>query len=274
MTNTEENPSVLRTRRNIVKAGAVLASAVSLALAGTKNALAWDGDNDCDDRGRPRPSSRCLLKGTMVQTARGQRKVEDLAIGDMVPTMFGGTRPVQWIARYPLKKSNPSKSWVEDALPVRIARSALAPNVPHRDLYVTDGHALFLDGFLVPVGNVINGASITRAKWDCDELEFFHIKVERHDVIFAEGAPVETALTVDEGAVNFAEYFRRYGTPKTQETPCAPRVSYGGGHGQFRSRIRSAVSPWLDRREPLDVIRDRLEERGANLLRQEELLRA
>ena len=29
----------------------------------------------------------------------------------------------------------------EDALPVRIARSALAPNVPHADLYVTAHHS-------------------------------------------------------------------------------------------------------------------------------------
>jgi hypothetical protein len=104
-----------------------------------------------------------------------------------------------------------------------------------------------------------------------DELGFFHIKLERHDVIYAEGAAVETLLTVDEAAVNFAEYFRRYGTPKTRETPCAPRVSYGGGRGELKSRIRSAISPWLDRREPLDVLRDRLEERALTLSRQPEL---
>ena len=104
-----------------------------------------------------------------------------------------------------------------------------------------------------------------------DELEYYHIKLESHDVIYAEGAPVETLLTVDESAVNFAEYFRRYGTPKTQEKPCAPRVTYGGGRGELKSRIRSAVSPWLDRRQPLDVIRDRLEERALTLSRQPEL---
>ena len=187
--------------------------------------------------------------------------------------MFGGLRPVQLIGRYPLKKSDPSKPWVKDALPVRIARSALAPNVPHADLHVTGGHSLFLDGLLVPVGNLINGTSIRRDERDCDELEFFHIKLESHDVIYAEGVPVDTLLNVDESAVNFAEYFRRYGVPERPETPCAPRVTYGGGRGEFKSRVRSAMSPWLDCREPLDVIRDRLEERGLALSRQFEIVR-
>ena len=40
---------------------------------------------------------------------------------------------------------------------------------------------------------------------------------------------------------------------------------------QLKSRMRSALSPWLDRRAPLDVIRDRLEERAIMLSRQAEL---
>jgi hypothetical protein len=204
-------------------------------------------------------------------TAEGESKVEDLAIGDVLPAMFGGTRPIQWIGRYPLKKSDPSKPWVEDARPVRIARSALAPDVPQADLYVTRSHALYIDGLLVPAGCLINGATITLYEArDCDELEFFHIKLESHDVIYAEGAPVETLLDVDERAVNFAEYFRRYGAPNREETPCAPRVSIAGRRGELKSRIRSAMSPWIDRREPIDVIRDQLEERGITLFRQSE----
>jgi hypothetical protein len=46
---------------------------------------------------------------------------------------------------------------------------------------------------------------------------------------------------------------------------CAPFSSYGGRRGELRSRIRSALSPWLDCREQIDVIRDRLEEGGAVL---------
>jgi Hint domain len=246
-----------RTRRNMLKMGAILAP---VALVGIKRAHAAPA---CA------VGCNCFLKGTKIQTADGERKVEDLAIGDMLPTVFSGMAPIQWIARYPLKKSDPLRPWVRDAMPVRIARSALAPGVPQADLYLTGNHALFIDGLLIAVGNLINGMTITRHEAsEYDELEFFNIKLERYDVIYAEGAPVETLLDVDERAVNFAEYFRRYGTPKTPDAPCAPRVSHGGGRGELKSRLRSAISPWLDRREPVDVIRDRLEERGLALSRQ------
>ena len=197
--------------------------------------------------------------------------MENLAIGDLLPSLFGGLRPIQWIARYPIKKSDPSKPWVKDALPARIARGALGPNVPQADLYVTAGHALLIDGVLVPAEMLINGATIERFEAsEYDELEFFHIKFESHDVIYAEGAPVETLLEVDESAVNFAEYHRRYGTPAAPELLCAPHVYFGGRLGQLRSRLRSAISFWVDFREQADVVRDRLEEGGMFPSRQSE----
>ena len=98
---------------------------------------------------------------------------------------------------------------MKDALPVRIARSALSPDVPHTDLYVTGYHSLLIDGVLVPAEMLINGVTATSCEArEYDQLEYFHIKLESHDVIYAEGAPVETLLTVDEFAVNFAGYLR------------------------------------------------------------------
>ena len=166
-------------------------------------------------------------------------------------------------------KSDPSKPWVKEVLPIRIVRSALAPNVPQADLYVTQTHALFIDGVLVPAGNLINDITITLYEArEHDELEFFHIKLESHDVIYAEGAPVETLRNFDENAVNFVDYLRKYGTPKTEETPCVPIVSYGGPRrGALKSRVRSAIAPWFDCRKQIDVIRDRLEERAIMLSR-------
>ena len=275
MTNLNElHLNARRTRRNVLKMGAILTSAAVASLATVKDGAAEDDNGQGKDKGQHKGEGgdvHCLMRGTTIKTADGDRKIEDLAIGDLLPTMFGGLRRIRWIARYPLKKSDPSKPWVKGVLPVRVSRSALAPDVPHTDLYVTGEHSLFLDGLLVPVGNLINGASITRDERYCDELEYFNIKLESHDVIYAEGAAVETIVNVDESAVNFAEYFRKYGVPETDETRCAPYASYGGGRGEFKSRIRSAMSPWLDRREPLDVIRDRLEERGIALSRQLEL---
>jgi hypothetical protein len=221
----------------------------------------------------PSPSSHnCFLKGTKIRTVEGERKIEDLAIGDLLPTMSGGLRAVQWIGRYSRKKSDPSKAWVKDALPVRIDRSALAPNVPHADLYVTAAHSLLIDGVLVPAELLINGATITRYEPESDELDFFHIKLESHDVVYAEGVPTETLFYVDESFVNFADYLRQYGMPAAEDGRCAPVVSIGG-RAELMSRFRSALSPWIDLRNQADVVRDRLEERGVTLSRQAELAR-
>jgi hypothetical protein len=39
-------------------------------------------------------------------------------------------------------------------------------------------------------------------------------------------------------------------------------VTFNGGRGELKSRLRSAASFVIDRRQPLDVIRDNLEERA------------
>jgi hypothetical protein len=191
-----------------------------------------------------------------------------LSLGDLLPTVFGGIFPIQWIGRYSLKKSYPTKAWVKKVLPVRVARSALDLDVPRADLYVTREHALLIDGVLVTAGSLINGTTITVYNpRELDELEFFHIKLERHNAIYAEGAPCETMINVEASAVNFADYPRNHGHPTTQEARCAPLLSCTGGRREIRSRFRSAMSPWIDRRQKLDIIRDELEERGLAVLR-------
>ena len=257
MTNVPENLGAQRTRRNIMKMGAIVVPAM---LASVKSAQATPTGCSSVTAALGR-CGNCFLKGTKIETAEGERRIEDLAIGDLLPTMFGGLRPVQWIGRYPIKKSDPAKPWTKDALPVRIARSALAPNVPHADLYVTAHHSLLIDGALVPAQMLVNGTTITHYEPAGDELEFFHVKLESHDVVYAEGAPAETLLNVDELFVNFADYLRRYGMSATENGRCAPVVRIGG-RAELKSRFRSALSPWIDLRNRADVVRDQLEERG------------
>ena len=256
-----------------MRIGAIAGSAL-IAKANTAGADDFDRDRDWhwwrerDDRDRHQHDRQCFLKGTTVRTAEGDREIENLAVGDWLPTFFGGTRRIQWIGRYRYRKSDPAKAWVRSILPIRIARSALGPDVPNGDLYVTKTHALLIDGFLVQAGNLVNDATIRRYDArDLDELEFFHIKLERHDVIYAEGALTETLLELDESAANFAEYLRQYGPATTKETPCTPLLRYEYRRGEIKSCFRSAISPWIDRRQPVDIIRDKLDARGIALLR-------
>ena len=136
----------------------------------------------------------CFLKGTLIDTPDGQKKVEDLLIGDLVTTIGGAARPVQFISAYSYKKADPSRDWVEDVKPVVVRKSAISDNVPNRDLYMTRAHALYLDEMLVPVCNLINGSTIVvDDAEDLSELEYFHVKFESHDVVYAEGGLREHA---------------------------------------------------------------------------------
>ena len=61
------------------------------------------------------------------------------------------------------------------ATPVIVRRGALADNVPNRDLYLTKGHSLHLNGSLIPVEFLVNHRSIV---WDdrAQEVEIYHIE--------------------------------------------------------------------------------------------------
>jgi hypothetical protein len=250
--NSSDNQN---SRRNVVVAGAI---GVVAGLAAAAAALLSN-----DSQGG---SGSCFLKGTTIRTADGDRKIEDLAVGDLLSTAFGEIRPIQWIGYYSYKKDDQAKPWVKNLLPVRVARSALGPDLPHADLYLSKEHGLLIDGVLVTAGSLINGKTITLYDAsELNELELFHIKLAQHNVIYAEGAPCETLINFDERAVNFAEYLRRYGPPATQEARCAPWLSCTGGRREIKSRFRSAISPWIDCRQKLDLIRDDLRERGIAL---------
>ncbi len=210
----------------------------------------------------------CFLKGTLIDTPDGQKKVEDLLIGDLVTTIGGAARPVQFISAYSYRKADPTRDWVEDVKPVVVRKSAISDNVPNRDLYMTRAHALYLDDMLVPVCNLINGSTIVvDDAEDLSELEYFHVKFESHDVIYAEGAACESLLTVSESAKNFADYYRAHGFPESEQKPFAPIHSFCGRRGELASRIRSAASLIKESRRRLDLVRDRLEVRAASLVR-------
>ena len=119
-----------------------------------------------------------------------------------------------------------------------------------------------IDGVLVPAEILLNGTTITRYEPESDAMELFHIKLESHDVIYAEGAPVETLLTVQDSWVNFAEYFRQYGTVVADEARCAPHVHIWGGRVELKSDSAALSRLGSIAVSRADMVRDRLEERA------------
>jgi hypothetical protein len=130
----------------------------------------------------------CYCAGTLIRTGRGDVPVEALAVGDRVLTLSGEAKPLCWIG-FGQVLVTPGRRC--PATPVIVRRGALADGVPARDLRVTKGHALYLDGVLIPAEFLVNHRSIL---WDdrAQVVEFFHLEFAAHEVVFAEGAPAES----------------------------------------------------------------------------------
>ncbi|OYV37090.1 MAG: hypothetical protein B7Z81_06495 [Acidocella sp. 20-61-6] len=168
----------------------------------------------------------CFTPGTRIATPSGAIPIERLAIGDPVLTRFRGVQNIRWIGtrRYDGRFIGANHL----VLPVTIRAGALAPGIPARDLTVSPGHGICLDGALVPAWRLINGASITQAE-AVESVEYFHIELARHDLIFAETCPAESFLdeTFRAQFQNAAQYQALYPEGAPPQPSCLPRVEDG-----------------------------------------------
>lgn len=162
----------------------------------------------------------CFCRGTLIRTSSGDVPVEALAIGDRVVTLSGAAKPIIWIGMGRVLVTPGRRS---AATPIIVRRGALADDMPNRDLRITKGHSLYLDGVLTPAEFLINHRSIL---WDdrAQVVEFYHIELRAHDVLLAEGAPAETYR--DDGNRSLFQNANSgwSGLPKP---PCAPVLTGG-----------------------------------------------
>jgi hypothetical protein len=251
----KSRPDFVSSRRHFIHAASAVGGfALAKLLAPAKAAAQSKGKG----KGGGGGGAHCFLRGTKILTLQGERSIEDLRIGDFVSTISGKPKRIKWIGRMRVDRQT-----LRDVAraPVKIARGAFNGVLPHSDLYVSYRHRLFINGLLIPAGDLINGTSITRAESahsDC--LEYLHIELERHDVVFANGTPAETFLG-DETRVefdNFDEYVALYGDALTTQTPYAPIVARNNFPQTLTSHLRGALAPIYDRRQPLEIIQDEL----------------
>ncbi len=131
----------------------------------------------------------CFCAGTRIATAAGEVKVEDLAIGDLVETLHAGLQKIKWIGRRSYDGRFIAAN--KDILPICIKRDAIAEDVPARDLFVSPGHAICIEGGLIHAFRLVNGVSITQSS-SVESVTYYHVETASHEVIFAENCPAET----------------------------------------------------------------------------------
>jgi hypothetical protein len=133
----------------------------------------------------------CFLRGTMIATPDGEIPVETLAVGDLVTTLSGRAMPVKWVGSRHIDARSMQRP--ELAQPVCIRRGAMSTNVPRRDLMLSPDHAIMAGGKLVPVKLLVNGATVFQRR-DITDIDYFHVELDSHEIILADGAPVESYL--------------------------------------------------------------------------------
>jgi O-antigen biosynthesis protein len=173
----------------------------------------------------------CYCRGTLIATDGGDAPVENLAIGDQLMTASSALRPIKWIGR----RSYGGRFVMgrKDILPICFKAGSLDDNLPRRDLWISPHHAMYFanetGGVLIEAGDLVNGVSIVQAE-QVETVEYFHIELERHDVILAEGALSETFVDDDSRGMfhNVHEYAALYPDDVRREARyCAPRLDVG-----------------------------------------------
>ncbi|WP_298358701.1 Hint domain-containing protein, partial [Rhodoblastus sp.] len=126
-----------------------------------------------------------------------------------------------------------------DLLPIRFKAGSLDENVPARDLLVSPKHAMFLDGVLIPAEHLVNGATVVQEA-PGEDIHYFHLELETHDVLIAEGALSESFVDDDSRAMfqNAHEFGKLYPEERAKEAIyCAPRVEDGFTLDRLRRRL-------------------------------------
>ncbi len=132
----------------------------------------------------------CFATGTRILTARGPVPVEQLAIGEMVPTQRGDMRPIIWIGHRKMDCARHPRPW--DVQPVRIRAGALGELLPQHDLLLSPDHSIYVSDVLVPVRYLVDEVTIIQEQ--AEQVTYWHVELDSHEIIFAEGLPTESYL--------------------------------------------------------------------------------
>lgn len=158
----------------------------------------WD-----DDPRLAQAQSPCFAPGTSIATDHGEVAVEDLRPGTLLQTADSGLQPIRWIG----VRSVDFQVEPERLPPVRIGRGAfgVGPDgvpLPYRDMIVSPMHQMVIDGpgvtamcgqtqAFAPAAALVGLPGIWTLK-GLRSVSYFAILLDRHEVLYAEGAATES----------------------------------------------------------------------------------
>lgn len=145
----------------------------------------------------------CFTRGTQIETDRGAIPVELLAQGDLIATRDHGLQPLRWIGSRRIDAARLARS--PHLRPIRIRAGALGRGMPAQDLLVSPQHRILVksgvaarmfgtDEVLVAAKQLLQMPGIDIAE-PGQEVEYFHLLLDRHEIVTANGAESETLFT-------------------------------------------------------------------------------
>lgn len=139
----------------------------------------------------------CLAAGTRVQMERGDVPIEEIEPGDLVVTADHGLQPVIWVGARTIRR-DPSRRQA-----VAIAAGQMGHGLPLRGLVLSPQHRVLVRSRiaerLFETDEVLMTAchlGFEGPAWSPSDthLTWYHLLCPAHEVIFAEGCPVETLM--------------------------------------------------------------------------------
>lgn len=134
----------------------------------------------------------CFSAGTLIETPDGPRVIESLKQGDWVTTLDNGAQQVLW---HGAREVDFRAATTSKHKPITFKPDALGPGQPKRPLAVSPQHRIMLrygtEEFLAPAKAFLNSPGVRTMK-GCRSIAYHTILLPQHEVIFAEGAAVES----------------------------------------------------------------------------------
>lgn len=142
----------------------------------------------------------CFAQGTLIETRDGPKPVETLTTQDWVATQRGSFEKVHLVCSRLVTAEDLARS--PNLRPIVITQAALGRGMPTQDLRVSRQHRLSVsspicDRMFGQKEVLVAAFQLTQLPGiyvdeDVHDLRYYHILLNQHEVIFANGAPAES----------------------------------------------------------------------------------
>lgn len=190
----------------------------------------------------------CFGPGTEILTPEGPRDVKSFQPGDMVITLGGEAQPVTSIFRLISHTS-------EVGAPLCFEPDALGVGMPKRRLMLSGNHRVLCASrlvermfgarqVLIPAKRFVNCALVSEDR-SLERVEYHHLELPEHAIVFANGAPVESCLLGPVALSGIPNIPAAAARAQELPAPCRP-VPPGHRQRQFLRRLRKNRLPVVD----------------------------